>query len=397
LKGEFFSTQFWNETTDEKNGIMKRSTGFPEDLVHWILSGPHFFVGTPLNKTPRARCTEKGHYDCIDLTNIPETYIPRTNYVPVTDILPNGEEDLGKYYHKIPRVPWKENGESEGKPVTKFFRLANRRMVDPSVERSFISAVFPIGVAHIDSVFSTVFKDSLNLCNFAGASQSIVYDFYLRTTGKSDLRGSTLENFPFIENNQPRLLRFLLLNCITKHYEHLWSKLFSSAFIEDSWTSNNPRLNNYHFKNLSNRWTWETPLRTDFSRRQALIEVDVLVARDLGMTLEELQTIFRIRFPVMKKYEKQTYYDQTGRVVYTISQGLYGVGFPRKGNKQQGTIGWEDICDMSSGTVSRTVIDDTLPGGPVEREIIYYAPFDRCDREADYATAWAEFERRESL
>jgi hypothetical protein len=98
----------------------------------------------------------------------------------------------------------------------------------------------------------------------------------------------------------------------------------------------------------------------------------------------------------MQQYEKDTFFDQKGRIVFTNSRGLIGVGFPKKKNPSAGIdIGWEDICDMTSGTVSRTIIDDTLPGGPVEREIVYYAPFDRCDRESDYATAWAEFERRE--
>ena len=35
---------------------------------------------------------------------------------------------------------------------------------------------------------------------------------------------------------------------------------------------------------------------------------------------------------------------------------------------------------------------DTMPGGPVERTIEYAAPFDRCDREKDYETAWKFFE-----
>ena len=55
---------------------------------------------------------------------------------------------------------------------------------------------------------------------------------------------------------------------------------------------------------------------------------------------------------------------------------------------------WNDIKDMQSGAVERTVTDDTLPGGPRERTIVYEAPFDRCDREQDYETVWAEFERR---
>ena len=49
---------------------------------------------------------------------------------------------------------------------------------------------------------------------------------------------------------------------------------------------------------------------------------------------------------------------------------------------------------MQSGTVQRTIIDDTQSGGPVERTITYEAPFDRCDREEDYRIAFAEFEKR---
>jgi hypothetical protein len=49
---------------------------------------------------------------------------------------------------------------------------------------------------------------------------------------------------------------------------------------------------------------------------------------------------------------------------------------------------------MTSGTVERTVEDDTQPGGPVERTIVYEAPFDKCDREEDYERAWAAFEGR---
>ena len=39
------------------------------------------------------------------------------------------------------------------------------------------------------------------------------------------------------------------------------------------------------------------------------------------------------------------------------------------------------------------VIDDTLPGGLVERTITYEAPFDLCDRVHDYRIAWEFFEK----
>ena len=48
---------------------------------------------------------------------------------------------------------------------------------------------------------------------------------------------------------------------------------------------------------------------------------------------------------------------------------------------------------MREGVVTYTFSDDTLPGGPVERTVEYHAPFDKCDRENDYAEAWAFFER----
>jgi hypothetical protein len=106
----------------------------------------------------------------------------------------------------------------------------------------------------------------------------------------------------------------------------------------------------------------------------------------LGLTLEELKTIYRVQFPVLRQYEADTWYDQNGRIVFTASKGLTGVGFSRPE--------WEPIKTMKSGSITRTIMDDTLPSGPRERTIVYEAPFDRCNREKDYETAWAEFERR---
>ena len=42
----------------------------------------------------------------------------------------------------------------------------------------------------------------------------------------------------------------------------------------------------------------------------------------------------------------------------------------------------------------RTITDDTMPGGLVERTIEYVVPFDRCDREKDYEAAWKFFEEK---
>ncbi|MBQ1338565.1 MAG: hypothetical protein IIY32_09630 [Thermoguttaceae bacterium] len=89
----------------------------------------------------------------------------------------------------------------------------------------------------------------------------------------------------------------------------------------------------------------------------------------------------------MHQYELDTWYDSNGRIVFTCSKGLPGVGFSRPE--------WESIKDAPAGKVfTRTVVDNWLPDAPT-RTIEYVAPFDRCDREEDYRTAWAAFDARE--
>ena len=116
------------------------------------------------------------------------------------------------------------------------------------------------------------------------------------------------------------------------------------------------------------------------------MEIDVLTAMALGMTLEQLKTIYRIQFPVLRSYEADTWYDRNGRIVFTNNRSLTGVGFSR--------AEWEEIRHAPKGVFRRTIVDDTQPGGPIERVIEYVAPFDRCDREQDYEIAWAHFEKR---
>ena len=121
-----------------------------------------------------------------------------------------------------------------------------------------------------------------------------------------------------------------LLNCLTTPYADLWSESWQEAFRQDAWAKDDPRLNaDTAFADLSPEWTWDTPLRTRYARRQALVELDVLAAQALGLTLDELQTIYRVQFPVLRKYEQDTWYDRNGRIIFTNNRGLTGVGLSR--------------------------------------------------------------------
>ena len=158
LQGEYFSTVMWDETNAVKrDGTIRRETGFPRSSKQWVLSGPHFYVGNPFYKTPRAVCTEKAHYDVLDLTELPADYLPRT-----------------------PKVPWRDR-----KPVTKFYRVVYRKMLSQSGERTLIAAILPPQTTHIDGCFSIAFGDIHLLSSFAGLCISLLFDFFIKSTGKS--------------------------------------------------------------------------------------------------------------------------------------------------------------------------------------------------------------------
>ena len=208
--------------------------------------------------------------------------------------------------------------------------------------------------------------------------------------------------------------RTLTLNCVTAHYKPLWAAVFTPDLSAQRWSQlHNPRLQQDFFVNLTPEWHRNCALRTEYARRMALVETDVLVAQALNFTLEELVLAYRVQFPVMQGYERDTWYDMSGRIIFTISKGLVGVGLLRKGSRstsdvtwktpsgktKTGKFGWDDIRDMqeagtlpAGSTVTTTVVDDTQPGGPRNRSITYTAPFALANREEDYRIAWKFFE-----
>ena len=283
-------------------------------------------------------------------------------------------------------------------------------MIGSAGERTLISAIEPKNTTHINGLISFTLSNYTHLLMISALSFSVIADFFVKSTGVTNFGNSLFRAMPLLNESKKLILRVLNLTSLTNSYREFWEEQYNKEFILDSWTKkDDPRLNYNFFKNLTPNWQRNVALRTDYERRQALVEIDVLVAQELKLTLEELKTIYRIQFPVLKQNENETFYDMKGRIVFTVSKGLTGVGLPRKADKkatpykiviegketEEKPLGWEDIKDLQSGEIHRTITDDTMPGGPVMRTIIYKAPFAKCDREKDYEIAWAEFEMRD--
>lgn len=380
LHGKYYATVMFDETNAvRKDRTIRRETQFPESTGRLILSGPLFYVGNPIYQTPRRICETNRSYDLLDLTAIPDNYLPRTNYVPDCEQI--------EYRNRTPKVSW-----GDRLPVTEFYRVISRTMLSQSGERTLISALIPPKVAHIDLGFSICLQSNLQMVDLLASYISLPFDFFVKTTGKGHFRNDIARQLPLLKSDTRMQVRALALNCLTTHYADLWSSCYDRTFNQDTWSKpHDPRLDPNFFRNLTPHWQRHNALRTDYDRRQALIEIDVLSAIALNLTLDELITLYRVQFPVMQQYERETYYDQTGRIIFTTSKGLTGVGLLRKGNTKQNIIGWEEVKDMTTGTVEVTVTDDTQPGGEIQRQIVYQAPFEKCDRVTDYRTAWAHF------
>ena len=371
----------FDEAAAVKKGFIKKETCIPDyNSFELIYSGPHIYVGNAFYKTPRRVCALNSDYDTIVPSFIDSDYTPRTNFIPRISTTEFHS------FHKGFILSHTETNKETRDNLIDHYRVAFREYVGSSSERTLTPAILSPKCDHIGTIVSVAFKDIAQVVELAGLTMSLVLDFYIKATGTSHIKQNRINAFPLgIDTKYKHALyaRTLLLNCLNKQYSKLWEELWDNSYRAQKWSILDTRLKD--FESLSCQWDYGTPLRNFYERRLALVEIDVIVAMAMGLSLENLLLMYSIQFPVLNQNEEDTWYDLNGNIVFTCSKGLIGVGVDRPI--------WETIRNQKEGEIYVYTIDPAkseLYGG---QQVTYYAPYTKCDRIEDYRRAWAHFEK----
>ncbi len=354
----------WDESIDRKKGRFVTRWGVPDSWDEVILQGPHLFVSTPLYKTPRQSMKSNKDWAETDFEALAPDAIPATSYKPAGD----------RYEYDCAYTDWGD--EDDPKPARDYYRIAWRAMAANTGERTLIPAIIPPGASHINGVFC-VGDPERSLSEIvivqAGVS-SLLADLLVRAAPKSGIYEAVFARLPKPSVGD-RLagevaLRTLRLNCLTGAYADLWRSAFGSVAPTYEWSGGLARSNRPALADVGSHWTATTPLRLAEDRRQAQLEVDALVALALGVTADELCTVYRTQFAVLYGYDRTRYaYDANGRLVPNEVLTAHR----RRGDRI--TLAERTATNQAGNTYT------------------YELPFRILDREADMRQAYAHFER----
>ncbi|KIP98800.1 restriction endonuclease subunit M [Curtobacterium flaccumfaciens] len=344
----------WHEKNDRTKGFFDVGWGPVDSWDDAILQGPHIFVGNPFYKSPNETMLHNQDWSPIDLETLAPDALPVTSYKPT-----NAAEKYDRGYTR-----W-DNGTRSARAS---YRIAWRKMAANTGERTLISAIIPPGAAHVDAVFSAGLEtfDAERLLLMAGYLGSLLSDFSIRSSPKSNIRFSTVARTPLSISfplNHLIAARAAILNCTTEAWAPLWEEAFSpewerGKFVPESST-----------RTIEASWSERVPLRIAQARRQALVEIDALVALSLSVSVDELCTTYRTQFAVLYGYDRNVYfYDVNGRLVpYEVLKAWR--------QKQDAMSEEERTATNASGNT-----------------YTYELPFRTLDREADMRQAYAHFE-----
>ncbi|MFJ6368347.1 class I SAM-dependent DNA methyltransferase [Streptomyces virginiae] len=350
-----------HEKTAKENGVIKWSPKTPESLEELIIQGPHFGVANPLAKQPRVPCRSIQDWDSVSPLEAAIDLIPRTNY----------SRDCSTESYRAAQDIW------NGEPSTEYFRLAWREMIPFNGERSLYATLLPPGPSHVNAVHTLAARDNRSTAVAAGFWAALPLDYLLRIAGRAHLQIGDAPKMPTGDPRHPLtaplLIRILRLNCLTQHYGAIWSELYHPSWPHyEGWAYEWPNSSKLS-AHLSPTWQPDSPLRTEFERRAALVELDALVSTWMGIAADQLVAIYQARYPVLFGFESEMYFDANGRKI-ARNYNTYGHGQTKET--------YPALLDH---------LDCPANVPPPEG---YTAPFYKADRETEMRAAHAHFSAR---
>ena len=342
----------WNETTDKLKGNFSERNGYPEHASQVIIQGRHLGVQTPLSKQPNSPLKSKDDWAPIDLESIAADFIPRTLYKPGSD----QGDNLLAYREKYDTWVAPSSFTQSKISALDCYRLSWRSMANLTSMRTLHSAIIPPGYAHPNGVFSlgalnpSQYRD---LARVAGITSSLIGDFFIRSTAGSAVSPSLISKLPVPTGNKrlydELVWRTLRLNCLTSDYAHFYEYV------------------------SGDEWSHSRAVRTAEERRQLLVENDAIAAILIGISIDDLCSVYRTQFPVLfHKYDNVDRFDESGRLVPAQILKLT----QKRGDE----------------TGERLSVEERTWVHP-QSQVTYVAapPFRQLDREADMRAAYAKF------
>ncbi|MFF9784404.1 hypothetical protein [Streptomyces nigrescens] len=389
----------------------------PDRWRHVILKGTQISVATPVFK--RHDANSNAPFGA-DLVSLPSDFVPDTEYVRVPgraqeylkaqdrwidhqalERLRVNDKAVVRARAQVAEATGAAPTDADTEQVdalllararrryTAFYRLAWRKMIAPNTERALYSALVPPGVTHIDGVRTGTAAGVRSTCLVAGFWSALSTDYMMRIIGISNFDVAQAQRFPAPAPDHPLapalLLRTLRLNCLTTAYAELWQDLYDATWSAyEPWALNWPGMNT-ELHSVTPTWQRDTPLRTEYARRAALVEIDALVAVWLGMDADALIAAFKGRFPVLQKYEAASWFDAEG---WKLANNARTIG------QRQTKETWTQF-EAYREAVGEPSPEGVLPADPhATPPAGYTAPFYKANREREMREAHAYFQKR---